>query len=222
MRPHSILVVDDEEGFRETVKEYLTVQGNTAAAVGSAEDALALLRAKTFDVAVVDFRMPGMAGLALPKTLKAQQYPMEVILITGQGTVSSAVEAMKNGAYTYLLKPVKLEELEIVIQKALEKSNLLRENILQKEELQYRRRIKGGDIIYKSKPMQELMQLIDKVAPSDSTVLIQGETGTGKELLANRIHSQSRRKDNPLVVIDCSAISETLLLGEVLGHEKGA
>lgn len=216
-----ILLVDDEEGFRETVSERLVLKGHQVTAVASAEAALESARGRNFEVAVVDILMPGMDGLTLLQHLKGVQPFLEVIMITGQGSIESAVESMKRGAYHYLTKPVKLAELEIQIQKAHEKGLLVRQNVLQREELRFRRG-RYGEFVGRSEPIRLLLSLTDRIAPSDCTVLIEGETGTGKELVAHLIHRKGPRANKPFIVVNCGSLPEDLLERELFGHSKGA
>jgi len=222
MKKINILLVDDEEGFRETITEHLAMRGYSVSPASCAEDAIQIIKKKNFEVAVVDIMMPGMDGMTLLKTLKESQGLIEIIMITGQGSIESAVEAIKKGAYNYLTKPVKFAELEAQIQKAYEKNLLSRQNILQKEELRFRRRAGYGEIIAESNKMKAVIDLAGQVAPSNSTVLLEGETGTGKEVVAHLIHNKSARADKPFVVVNCGALPENLLERELFGNVKGA
>ncbi|MBI2877644.1 MAG: sigma-54-dependent Fis family transcriptional regulator [Candidatus Tectomicrobia bacterium] len=216
-----ILLVDDEEGFRETVFERLVLKGHQVTAAASAEAALAAARERNFEVAVVDILMPGMDGLTLLQHLKGQQPLLEVIMITGEGSIESAVDAMKRGAYHYLTKPVKLSELEMQIQKAQERGLLVRQNTLQQEELRLRRR-RYGELVGNSEPIGRLLSLAERVAPSNCTVLIEGETGTGKEMIAHMIHRKGPRASRPFIVVNCGSLPEDLLERELFGHSRGA
>jgi len=187
---------------------------------GSAEEALAVLDKAAHDIALVDIKLPGMNGIDLLGRIKQKDKNIEVIIITGQGTIDSAISAMKLGAYDYLTKPCKLHELEVVIQKAYEKKVLQETNINLKDEL--RLKTNYDEIIGSSKKMREVMSLVSKVAQSNSTVLIEGETGSGKELIAHAIHQRSFRQDESFIVVQCAALPETLLESELFGYEKGA
>ena len=221
-KPINILLVDDEKGFRETITEHLTMRGYSVSPASCADEAIQTVGNKNFEVAVVDVMMPGMDGVALLKALKNMQPLIEVIIITGQGSIESAVDAIKKGAYNYLTKPVKFAELEAQIQKAYEKSLLSKQNVLQGEELRFRRRAGYGEIIAVSERMKAVIDLVERVAPSNSTVLLEGETGTGKEVIANLLHKKSPRVEQPFVVVNCGGLPDNLLESELFGHAKGA
>ncbi len=215
-----LLIVDDDDDFRGTIVRRFGRRGFRIADAASAQEALGLIERRQFDVAIFDMVMPGMSGLELLEKLKADRAEFEIILLTGQGTIESAVQAMKLGAYDYLSKPFPLAELELLIQKAYERRQLGKENRQLKAMLQ--RTQPKWDIIGVSPPMQEVFRLIDRAGPSEQAILIQGESGTGKELVARALHQNSSRADKPLVTINCTALSETLLESELFGHEKGA
>ncbi|MCH7685446.1 MAG: sigma-54-dependent Fis family transcriptional regulator [Planctomycetes bacterium] len=215
-----LLIVDDDDDFRGTIVRRFERRGFRIADAASAIEALGLIERRQFDVAIFDMVMPGMSGLELLEKLKADRAEFEIILLTGQGTIESAVQAMKLGAYDYLSKPFPLAELELLIQKAYERRQLGKENRQLKAMLQ--RTQPKWDIIGVSPPMQEVFRLIDRAGPSEKAILIQGESGTGKELVARALHQSSPRADKPLVTINCAALSETLLESELFGHEKGA
>ncbi|MBI3990563.1 MAG: sigma-54-dependent Fis family transcriptional regulator [Candidatus Omnitrophica bacterium] len=217
----NILLVDDEAGFRETIAEHLTMRGYAVSSASCADDAIEAIKYKNFEVAIVDIMMPGMNGITLMKHLKSSQPVIEVIMLTGQGSIESAVDAIKKGAYNYLTKPVRFVELEAQIRKAYEKSALIRENILQGEELKRRRSVYNEPIAVSNK-MKSVLELAEKVASSNSTVLLEGDTGTGKEVIANFIHRKSHRADKPFVVVNCGALPENILERELFGHSKGA
>ena len=215
-----IMVVDDEGPFRKLLQRRLSKIGNRVEAFESSESALTAAEGRDFDVALVDIKMPGMDGIELLRRLKEVHPNMEVVIITGQGTIDSAIAAMKIGAYDYLTKPCKLSEVDLIVQKAYEKSNLQKENVLLKDQL--RQRNPHNTIIGKSKRIREVIALTNKVAPTSSPVLIEGESGTGKELVAHILHQKSKRFQGPFIVINCSALQENLLENELFGHEKGA
>ena len=215
-----IMVVDDEAPFRKLLERRLSKDGNAVEAFESSESALSAAEQKQFDVALVDIKMPGMDGIELLRRIKEIHPSMEVIIITGQGTIDSAIAAMKLGAYDYLTKPCKLSELDLIVQKAYERSTLQRQNVLLQDQL--RMRNPYGEIVGKSRKIREVVSLAHKVAPTASPVLIEGESGTGKELVANIIHKKSRRSEGPFIVINCAALQENLLENELFGHEKGA
>jgi DNA-binding NtrC family response regulator len=215
-----LLFVEDDPDFRETLVRRFRRRGFHAEAAESGEDALGLVQRRQFDVAVVDMMLPGMSGLELMKKLKAAQAECETIVLTGQGTIESAVEAMKLGAYDFLSKPFPLGDLETVIEKAYERRQLQKENIQLKAVLNLHR--PQTDMIGESPVMDEVFRLIQRAGPTDKAILIQGESGTGKELVARALHQASPRAEKPLVVINCAALPETLLESELFGHEKGA
>jgi DNA-binding NtrC family response regulator len=215
-----ILVVEDEEPLRRLLQRRLARRGGLVEAFGSAEEAVKASDKSPYDVALVDIKLSGMDGIQLLKQLKEQNPTTEVIIVTGRGTIDSAISAMKLGAYDYLTKPCKLSELDIVVQRAYEKRTLQEANINLRDELSLK--IKYDEIIGKSDKTRTILGLIHKVAPSNSTVLIEGESGTGKELVAHSIHDKSPRRDNPFIVIHCTALPESLLESELFGYEKGA
>ncbi|MDI6762332.1 MAG: sigma-54 dependent transcriptional regulator [Thermodesulfobacteriota bacterium] len=215
-----IMVVDDEAPFRKLLQRRLSQNGSSVEGFESSESAITAAEQKDFDVALVDIKMPGMDGIELLQRLKKIHSNMEVIIITGQGTIDSAIAAMKLGAYDYLTKPCKLSELDLIVQKAYEKSNLQKQNLLLKDQLRHRNPY--DTIIGRSKNIREVIHLTNKVAPTSSPVLIEGESGTGKELVANTIHKKSKRSEGPFIVVNCAALQENLLENELFGHEKGA
>jgi len=215
-----ILIVEDEAPLRKLFHKRLARKGDIVDSFGSAEDAFSILENSVHDIAIVDIKLPGIDGIKLLKMIRDKGNNTEVIIITGHGTVDSAISAMKLGAYDYLTKPCKLIELEAVVQKAYEKKMLQEANINLKDEL--RLRSSYDKIIGRSKKLQEVMSLVKKVASSDATVLIEGETGTGKELVAYEIHRQTFQRDDSFIVVHCSALPETLQESELFGYEKGA
>jgi DNA-binding NtrC family response regulator len=215
-----VLVADDERNLRELMVRELVRQGHQVDGVADGEAALERLRAAPYDVVVLDMRMPRKAGIEVLRELAGTPEGPQVIVMTGFQEVSTAVEAMKLGAYDYLTKPTKIEELDLVIRKAAEKAQLLRDNVA------LRSRLPGaepfGGILTRSARMQEVLRIVDRVAPTDSAVLILGESGTGKELVARAIHERSQRAARPFVPIHCGALPREVLESELFGHEKGA
>ncbi len=214
-----MLVVDDEEAYRNLLEERFGMIGCAVTLCATGEAALEKMKTEPFDVGIFDIRMPGMDGIELFKKSREHQPLTEIIFLTGQATVDMAIEAMKLGAYDFLTKPCQLSELQVVVQKAYEKM-LLSEKVNRQHELQLR----SGtvNLIGESTGLRKVKELIARVAPTDSTVLIEGESGTGKEIVANAIHQNSERSNSTFVIINCGAVPESLLESELFGHEKGA
>lgn len=215
-----ILVVDDELSMREFLGILLEGEGYQVDQADSAEEALLCLDRERYDMVISDVSMPGLGGIELLARIKAQTPETAVLMITAFTTAEQAVEAMKLGAYDYLGKPFKVEEVKVLVRKALEKRSLVQENKRLKAEVQERFGFSG--LIGKSKQMQDLYDLIGKVADSMANVLIMGESGTGKELAAKAIHYNSPRRGAPFVAVNCGAIPDTLIESELFGHAKGA
>jgi two-component system response regulator AtoC len=215
-----ILVVDDEEPFRRLLKKELSRKGFAVETAPDGRTALNILKEQVFNVILLDIMMPGMDGLSLMKKLRADPAAPVIVVLTGRATIETAVEAMKNGAYDYLTKPYKLDELVIVINRAYEygrlsiKTRLLQQELVRKES--------SEEFIGKSRQIREILALVKKIAPTDSPVFIQGESGTGKELIANIIWHHSRRNELPFIALNCATLSENLIESELFGHEKGA
>ncbi|MFQ5828291.1 MAG: sigma-54-dependent transcriptional regulator [Candidatus Methylomirabilia bacterium] len=216
----NVLVADDEKNLRELLVRELTRNGHEVEGAADGEEALARLKESTPEVLLLDMKMPRLDGVGLLRSLQELPEAPQVIVLTGFHEVSTAVEAMKLGAYDYLTKPAKIEELDVLIRKAAEKGRLIRENIA------LRARVEGGEpfagIVTQSPKMHEVLRIVDRVAPTDSTVLILGESGTGKELVARAIHERSSRARQPFVPIHCGALPREVLESELFGHEKGA
>ena len=218
-----ILVVDDELDLAESLQQNLTRHQYNVVATTSAEEALPLLSKDNFDLLLSDMMMPGMDGIELLQEALALDPQLIGIIMTGQATVQTAVEAMKVGAFDYMLKPFKLEHILPVLARAMGVRRLRMENVRLRDYIaSLTFESKRYQIIGRSPAIQRVMQLIQKVAPTDSTVLIRGATGTGKELVARALHHNSPRRDHALVTINCAALQENLLESELFGHEKGS
>ncbi|TFG58943.1 MAG: sigma-54-dependent Fis family transcriptional regulator, partial [Nitrospirales bacterium] len=218
--PSSILVVDDEPEMRQLLQDTLEEDHYRVVVASDGHEALTRMESEKFQVVVTDLRMKGMDGLGLLEQV-IQKYPeSNVIMMTGFGTVESAVDAMKHGAFDYLTKPVKTDELLVTVQKALREA-LLRQEVQQLRQV-VNREFAFGQILGKSKPMREIFDLIRRVADSQTNILITGESGTGKELVAKALHFNSQRKLKPFVPVNCAAIPELLLESELFGHVRGA
>jgi two-component system, NtrC family, response regulator AtoC len=215
-----VLVVDDEENIRLVLRTLLKKHGYEVEVADSGESALALVDAFGPDVILTDVRMPKMGGLDLLATLKAKQHPATVIVMSAYGNVDLALEAMKAGAYDYVGKPFKPDEIVLALRKAEERESLRRENRALKEQIRGEHQFES--ILAKSAPMSEIFRTISKIAEFKTTVLISGESGVGKELVARALHSRSNRKAAPFVAINCGAIPENLLESELFGHKRGA
>ncbi|HMB30494.1 MAG TPA: sigma 54-interacting transcriptional regulator, partial [Desulfohalobiaceae bacterium] len=215
-----ILVVDDEPNTLKVVSAVLQKQGYSVSTALNFESAWAVLEKEPIQIVITDLKLPDKSGLELLEGVKKKWPDINVIMITAYGTIDNAVQAMKLGAYNYLTKPVNPEELQVVITKALEKDLLLEENLDLKKQLRERYRL--GNIVGRSKVMQELFVLVEKIAGYESNILITGETGTGKELIAKAIHYSGKLQEKPFVTIDCAAIPESILESELFGHTKGA
>ena len=220
MSSTKIFIVDDELVMRKSLSGWLKRDGYDVDTAESGEEAIEKLKKTRFDLLLVDIKMEGISGLDVLKHVRENDPDMAVVMITAYGSISTAIEAMKNGAYDYLLKPFDPEELGLLIEKIIEQQAQARENLFLKE--QYKDRTRFESMIGQSKPMQEVFDLIRDVAPVDSTVLITGETGSGKGLAAKAIHTNSPRSEGPFVLVNCGAIPEHLMESELFGHQKGA
>jgi two-component system response regulator AtoC len=217
---HNVLIVDDDESMRHVLSVILRDRGYEVRSVSNGEEALRELEAHDYDVALSDVRMPKMDGITLLKELRRAQPDLTVIVMSAYGTHDTAIEAMKEGAYDYLSKPFKPDEVVLVLRKAEERERLKRENLRLKGELTKAFRLES--LIGGSEAMQELARNVRKVAAVKATVLITGESGTGKELVARALHDLSPRADMPFVAVNCGAIPEHLMESELFGHVRGA
>ncbi len=216
----SVLIVEDDEKMRDLLRKIIAREGYQVEEAANGNAALTLIEKNVYDIVLSDVKMPGLDGIELLKKIKKISARTYVVIMTAFGTIDSAVESMKHGAYDYISKPFKLDEIQILIQKIIEERALRQEvDHLRKE---VRRRYHFNKIIGKSKEMQEVFDLIEKISIGKSTILIHGKSGTGKELVAKAIHYNSPRKNKPFVPVNCSAIPETLLESELFGHIRGA
>ena len=215
-----ILVVDDERGLCAGVQEALRREGYAVDAANDAPAALALAASHTYNLVLTDVRMPGMSGLQLLKEARQVSRDTLFILMTAYGTVENAVEAMKEGAYDYLTKPLDMRRLRVLVAKALEFQSVVAENQALRARLQ--QRAEPSLLVGDNEAMRRVVRMAEEVARSDVTVLIEGESGTGKELIARLIHQRSPRADQPFIFVNCAALPEQLVEAELFGHEKGA
>ena len=217
--PANILIVDDERHTRDGLEAALEDQYEVYLA-SDAEEAFNLMDAETFDVILTDLRMAGKSGMKVIDHALTKQYQPVCIMMTAYGNIETAVEAMKRGAYDFMTKPVNLEKLEIMIARALKSKNLEVENKILHERLDHKFSLPG--IIGNSPALHQVLDRVKLVAPSKAAVLLQGETGTGKELIAQSIHQNSPRAKNNFIAVHCAALATNLLESELFGHEKGA
>jgi len=217
---HRILVIDDESSIRELLRDFLSSKGFEVVTASEGASGLDLLKSEKFDLLLIDLMMPGMGGLDVLREINTEKIDTSSIMITAYASVTTAVEAMKLGAFDYITKPFVLEDVFMAVKRALDVSRLQDENNRLKREL--KRKFSTHKIIGNSPPIQDVIKFIEKIADTDSTVLIMGESGTGKELVAKTIHYNSSRSRFPLVPLNCAAIPKDILESELFGHEKGA
>jgi DNA-binding NtrC family response regulator len=220
MPQERLLIVEDEPDLRQAFVEILTTDGYDISTASDGEMAIQMLSENTYDLALIDLYLPRVDGFQVLAHLQRVSSSTSAIVMTGHGSIESAVEAMKNGAADYITKPVAFDQLRIVVKKALDVHRLQQENRLLRHQLKTKYRFEN--LVGTSPAMQQVFQLIEKVADAESTVLILGESGTGKELVARAIHFNSHRAEKPLVPVNCGAIPESLLESELFGHERGA
>ena len=216
----NILIIDDEEIMRDSCRQTFSQDGNRVEAAEDGLKGLAMLEKESFDLVILDLKMPGLSGMEVLKKIRESNPEAMVIVITGYATVESAVEAMKNGAYDFIPKPFTPDSLRMIVKRALEKKQLALENVLLRSEV--KASLGQESIIGQSEIMKKVEQLVRKVGPTDTTVLVTGESGTGKELVARAIHRHSVRREKPFVVVDCGGLVENLFESELFGHVKGS
>jgi DNA-binding NtrC family response regulator len=215
-----ILIIDDEKSILDLLSVVFKKEGYTVETSFSAKTALELVDKEEFDLILTDIKLPQMSGMKILQHVKEKYPAMPVVMITAYGTIKQAVEALKMGAMDYIVKPFNMEELKIIVANGLENRRIQQENVLLKKELEEKYGM--NNMVGKSKRMLEVYSLIEKIAVTDSTVLISGESGTGKEIAARAIHFHSRRRERPFVSINCGALPENLLESELFGHVKGS
>lgn len=218
-----IVVVDDDKEMRSLLSDFLTREGYSVQAFESAPLALSILRQSPrphVDALISDINMPEMSGMEFLSILRVERPGLPIILITAFGSVDAALDAMRKGAFHYVIKPFKLKEMVVTLEKALEQGQLIQENTLLREEVKRKQGL--GSLLGKSAEMQKIFELVQRVAQSNANILISGESGTGKEMVARSIHESGMRKKAPFIAINCSAIPETLLESELFGHAKGS
>ena len=215
-----VLVVEDEAVIREVLAQLLSEAGHEPSVVGSAEEALVAMEGDSFDLLFIDMMLPVMGGLDFLRAVKARDPEQMAVMITAFGSVETAVQAMKEGAFHYLTKPFRHEEVLLTVRNALSQKSLLSENRALRRALSWRAR--DGEIVGRSRAMLDLQALLDRIAPTRSTVLIQGESGTGNELVAHAIHHRSSRSHRPFVVVNSGSVPADLLESNLFGHRKGA
>ena len=219
----NVLIADDEKNIREGLGKALELDGYKAYLAADGKEALNIINTQEIDLVIADLRMPGMPGEDLLKQVSASYPTIQVIILTGHGTIETAVEAMRNGAYDFLTKPVNLDRLSLLVKRALSARDLVLQHRALKEEVeQIKRRQKYTRMIGKSAQMKKVMEIIEQVAPTKASVLITGESGVGKELVADALHALSDRGEKPFIKVHCAALTESLLESELFGHEKGA
>lgn len=216
----SVLVIEDKDSMRDMLSKTLEAEGYEVETATDGESGVERAREKKYDVVLADLKLPKMSGIEVLSSLKEMDQDAAVILMTAYGTIETAVEAMREGAFDFLTKPFDTDHLSVLIRRAMENRRLVAENVLLREELGHH--LGFAEIIGKCGKMQQISRLIQKVAPSDTTALLLGESGTGKELFARAIHSLSNRNKGPYVAINCAAIPRELLENELFGSERGA
>ena len=220
MKNTNLLVIDDEKNQLDLLTGYLRKKGANVYSASSGNDGIETVKNKSIDIIISDFRMPDKTGIEVLQEVKKINPEIDFVIITAFGTIEDAVKAIRNGAYDYISKPVDLDELDLILSRLIEHKSLKSENELLKEQLRERHKI--SSIISNSPKMEEVLSISSRAAESKATVLITGENGTGKEILAKAIHYISPRKDKPFIAVNIPALSENLLESELFGHEKGS
>ena len=221
MKNFEILFVDDDRDILFIVDKYLSRQGYRVTVVDNGIEALGLVKQRDFDIVFTDFKMPEFDGLELLAAIKEYRPETEVVIVTGYGTMESAVKAMKFGSYDYIQKPFKLDALKTLIDRVIEEKKLQGENIILKRRIKDGQRHRSGDLIGMSLKMQNVYETIDRISPSSLFVLIQGESGTGKELVARVIHKKSFRKDGPFIPVNCGSVDDGITEAKLFDHVVG-
>lgn len=220
MTKPKLLLIDDDKNTLDGLVKILTHDGYAVSGVSSGYEALHLLSQKDFDIIITDMRLPGMGGLALIHEIRKKEEEVSIVVITAYSSVKTAVEAIKCGADDYLTKPINIEELRLVLEKLWERHQLIAQNRMLQKKL--KEKSKPSELVGNTPQMHQVFHMIEDVAPSTASILILGETGTGKELVASAIHHQSNRSSQPFIALHCAALSEGVLESELFGHEKGA
>lgn len=220
MQKLSILLIDDEESIIASIKSFLLRRGHTIYTAANGQEGIDVIKSNVIDLVLTDYRMPIKNGLEVLKDTKEINPNIDVVVITAFGNIEDAIGIMKNGAYDYLTKPIDLDELENLINRVGEKRVLISENKILREQLQ--EKFKFNSIISQSGEMEDVLNIVGRVANSKATVMVRGDSGTGKEVIAKAIHYASNRKDKPFVVVNVASLSENLMESELFGHEKGA
>jgi DNA-binding NtrC family response regulator len=217
-----VMVVDDDDVLRKLVSDQIARMGFDASRAASGEEALDALAKSDFDVMLLDIRMPGLSGLDALREIRKLEDAPEVIMLTADTSLGTGIEAMRLGAYDYLTKPATLDEIETVVRKADEKRRLVRQNASLRDAVRQPASEDSAAFVYRSKAMEGLVALAETAARADSTVVLTGESGTGKDVLARFIHARSTRSDSPVIAVNCAALPESLFESEFFGHERGA
>jgi DNA-binding NtrC family response regulator len=212
-----ILVIDDEKSIRNTLKDVLEYEKHNVDVAENGEEGLAFLAKNDYDLILCDIKMPQMDGLEVLEKIFSQTQDVQVIMISGHGNIDTAVESIKKGAYDFIEKPLDLNRLLITVKNALDKTKLITHTNVLKKKIS-----KNNEIIGESSPIKKVLDVVDRVAPSEARVLIVGPNGSGKELIARRLHDNSNRRLAPFIEVNCAAIPSELIESELFGHEKGA